>query len=56
MTHAKKVWHLDDKGWRQITMEAIDAHHAVAVDPKHWSFADPKASTLESPEMDGDES
>lgn len=50
MTHPKKIWHLnDEKGWHQTTMEAVDANHAVSVDPDHWSFekpADPVAEIV----------
>ena len=42
MTHPKKVWHrTDEKDWHQVTMEAVDANHAVSVDPDHWSFEKP---------------
>lgn len=42
MTHPKKVWHRGtDGGWRLHTMEAVDANHAVRVDPEHWSFEKP---------------
>lgn len=47
MTHPKKVWHLnDEKGWHQLTMEAIDANHAVATDPEHWAFEKPAEPVL----------
>lgn len=48
MTHPKKVWHLnDEKGWHRLTMEAVDANHAVEVDPAHWSFEKPVEEKVE---------
>jgi len=48
MLHGKKVWHLnDEKGWHQLTMEAIDANHAVSADPEHWSFEKPVEEKVE---------
>lgn len=41
MTHPKKVWHKDEKGWHSLIMEAVDANHAVAVDPANWAFEKP---------------
>lgn len=50
MIHPKKVWHLvEGKGWHKKIMEAVDATHAVSVDPEHWSFTNPDdASETES--------
>lgn len=51
MTHPKNVWHLnDDRVWIKMTMEAVDANHAVDVDPDRWSFekpADPAPEQIE---------
>lgn len=55
MTHPKKVWHhTDEKGWHQVTMEAVDANHAVSVDPDHWSFEKPVEEKVEVVEDKGE--
>lgn len=38
----KTVYDLKENG-KPTVMESIDAHHAVSVDPKRWSFVDPNA-------------
>lgn len=51
MTHPKKIWHLtEEHGWQVRTMEAIDANHAVSVDPEHWSFEKPSDEPVEAVE------
>lgn len=43
----KTVWHKSDlpedkeKGWHKVSLEDIDANHAVDVDPEHWSLENP---------------
>ena len=44
MTHPKKIWHLIEGRWHPKIMEAIDANHAVEVDPENWSFAKPEGT------------
>lgn len=49
----KSVWYKDpEKGWVQVRMHAVDANHAVSVDPENYSFFEP---SVDSAVEDGNE-
>jgi len=49
LIHPQKVWHrTDEKGWHVLTMEAVDARHAVDVDPANWAFEKPAEPEMKS--------
>ena len=40
----KTLWHKsDDKDWHKVKLHEVDASHALAADPDHWSVEDPRS-------------
>lgn len=51
MAEIRTLWHkTDDLDWHQVKLHAIDAMHALDVDPAHWKQAKPEPEVEAEPE------
>lgn len=45
----------DDPEWKLVQLHAIDAAHALEVDPEHWKTEKPEEMPVEEDEINEDE-